>query len=264
MLGLYATLREAGHEPVALLTIRDAQGRYGDFDLGSLLNEVPSDLDVLIPARRAGMAALLESVQPDLVACIGFPWKIPPAALAVPRFGWLNGHPSLLPRHRGPVPVAWAIRLGDPEIGITFHRMEAELDTGPIFAQRTLEIGEYVDPDSFYPRLGPPMIEAFLEAIGKLAAGDEGLPQTGDGDYETFFTDDDARLDLARPREELHRLVWAWRYTIPKGELRGALTELDGETVRVLASSLTEVEGAERIDFADGPLWLIETKPAGV
>ena len=57
MLGLYATLREAGHEPVALLTIRDAQGRYGDFDLGSLLNEVPSDLDVLIPARRAGMSS---------------------------------------------------------------------------------------------------------------------------------------------------------------------------------------------------------------
>jgi hypothetical protein len=38
VLGLHATLREAGHEPVALLTVRDAEGRYGDFDLGGMLN----------------------------------------------------------------------------------------------------------------------------------------------------------------------------------------------------------------------------------
>ena len=88
--------------------------------------------------RRAAssIAPLLASVEPDLVVCMGFPWKIPPDALAVPRLGWLNGHPSLLPRHRGPLPVAWAIREGDEEIGITFHRMDADLDTGPILAQR--------------------------------------------------------------------------------------------------------------------------------
>ena len=155
-----------------------------------------------------------------------------------------------------------AIRLGEAEIGITFHRMEAELDTGPIFAQRTMEIGEYVEPDAFYPRMGPHMIDAFQEAIAKLAAGDEGVPQTGAAEYETFFTDEDARLDLARSREEVHRLVWAWRYTIPKGELRGALAELDGETVRVLASSLAEVEGARRVECSDGPLWLVQTEGA--
>jgi hypothetical protein len=46
------------------------------------------------------------------------------------------------------------------------------------------------------------------------------------------------------------------------GEPVGALTELDGATVRVLASSLTEVEGARRVDFADAPLWLVRTEPA--
>ncbi len=61
-----------------------------------------------------------------------------------------------------------------------------------------------------------------------------------------------------RPALELHRLVWAWRYTIPVGELHGALVDLDGETVRVLASSLNEVDGATRLDCADGPLWLVE------
>src|SRR6266496_6280435 len=181
VLGLDATLREAGHEPVALLTVRDAQGRYGDFDLGGMLNEVPADLDVLMPARREGIAPLLESVQPDLVACIGFPWKIPPAALAVPRLGWLNGHPSLLPRHRGPLPVAWAIREGDEEIGITFHLMDADLDTGPILAQRRYPVGELQPPDTFYPEFGPTVGEALAEALERLAAGDGGTPQPEGG-----------------------------------------------------------------------------------
>jgi methionyl-tRNA formyltransferase len=263
VLGFYAALRELGHEPVALLTIRDVDGRYGNVDIGGMLGGVPGDLSVLMPARRAAIAPLLASVEPDLVACMGFPWKVPPAALDVPRLGWLNGHPSLLPRHRGPVPVAWAIRLGEPELGITFHRMDAELDTGPIYAQRTIEMGEYAEPDEFYPRLGPAMIEAFTEAVQKLDAGEEGEPQTGEGgSYETFFADADAIVDLTRPREEVHRLVWAWRFTIPAGRLHGALTELDGETVRVLASSLAEVEGAPRVECADGPLWLVRSEPA--
>ena len=110
---------------------------------------------------------------------MGFPWKIPPVALAVPRLGWLNGHPSLLPRHRGPLPVAWAIREGDEEIGITFHRMDADLDTGPILAQRRYPLGELQPPDTFYPELGQVVGEALAEALERLAAGDEGTPQDG-------------------------------------------------------------------------------------
>jgi hypothetical protein len=77
----------------------------------------------------------------------------------------VNGHPSLLPRHRGPIPVAWAIRAGDEEIGITFHRMDAELDTGPILAQRRYPLGELQPPEVFYPELGPVVAEALTEAL---------------------------------------------------------------------------------------------------
>ena len=262
-LGLHGLLQEVGHEPVALLTVRDPARRYGPFDLGGVLDGVPEELDVLLPASRASLPALLAAARPDLVVCTGFPWKIPPAALAVPPLGWLNGHPSLLPRHRGPVPVAWAIRNGEEEIGLTVHRMDAGLDTGPILAQRTMPLGELCEPDDFYPRMGPLHLDAFREALEKVAAGEPGTPQDpAAGEYESFFADEDADLDLARPAVEVHRLVWAWRYTIAKDTRRGALLELDGETVRVLASSLTEVEGAPRVQCADGPLWLVRTEPA--
>jgi methionyl-tRNA formyltransferase len=261
--GFHAVVREAGHRPVAVLSTRDPDNRYGDAPtIDRSVRELPDELSVLMPATRAAIAPLLASVDPDLVVCMGFPWKVPADALAVPPLGWLNGHPSLLPRHRGPVPVAWAIKEGDEEIGITVHRMEAELDTGPILAQRAFALGEPVEPEDFYARLGPIVMEVLGEALELLAAGDAGRPQEAAGEYESFFADENAWLDPARPAEELHRLVWAWRYTIPVGELHGALVDLDGEVVRVLASSLTEVEGAARLECADRPLWLVATEPA--
>jgi len=260
--GFDAVVRAAGHEPVALLTMRDNDGRYGALpEIGELVMSAAPELDVLIPARRSAVAPLLASVQPDLVVCMGFPWKIPPDALAVPRLGWLNGHPSLLPRHRGPLPVAWAIRDGDEEIGITFHRMDAELDTGPILAQRSYRLGKPQPPDAFYPELGLVVAEALAEALERLAAGDEGTPQEEGGSYESFFSEDDVWLDLSRPAIEVHRLAWAWRYAMSIDGAHGALLELDGEPVRALATSLTEVDGARRLECADGPLWLVEAEP---
>jgi methionyl-tRNA formyltransferase len=259
--GFDAVVRGAGHEPVAFLTMRNVDGRYGPISqTDELVMGAAPELDVLLPARRETIAPLLASVQPDLAVCMGFPWKIPPAALAVPRLGWLNGHPSLLPRHRGPLPVAWAIRDGDEEIGITFHRMDAELDTGPILAQRSYPLGDPEAPEAFYGHFGQVIGETLAEALERLAAGDEGTPQEEGGTYESFFTEDDAWLNLSRPALELHRLAWAWLHGMSRTGLRGALVELDGATVRVLSTSLEEVEGARRLDCGDGPVWLVETE----
>jgi methionyl-tRNA formyltransferase len=256
-----AVVRATGNEPVAFLTMRNVDGRYGPpADTGELVLGAADELDVLLPARRSSVAPLLASVEPDLVVCMGFPWKIPPDALAAPRLGWLNGHPSLLPRHRGPLPVAWAIREGDEEIGITFHRMDADLDTGPILAQRRYTVGELQPPDSFYPGFGPTVGEALAEALERLAGGDDGTPQPDGGGYESFFAAEDVWLDLSRPADEVHRLTWAWRYAMALDGARGALLELDGEPTRVLATSLTEVEGVRRIECGDGPLWIVETE----
>ena len=258
--GFGAAVTALGHTPVGLLTTVDRERRY-DSRMGLDLSQLAPELDILIPARRSSIAPLLRSVEPDLVVCMGFPWKVPADALAVPRLGWVNGHPSLLPRHRGPTPVAWAIRTGDEEIGITFHRMDAELDTGPILAQRAYPLGEPEEPDAFYEKFGQVVGMTLVEALERLASGHEGDIQAADGgEYETFFTADDAWLDLTRPAVEVHRLVWAWRFGMILDGTKGALLELDGTPVRVLATSPTEVEGKPRVECSDGPLWIVETE----
>lgn len=262
--GFDAAVREAGHEPVALLTMRGFGESDGLPGPGMLLAATPPDLNVLVPATRRDIAPLLASVEPDLVVCMGFPWKIPADALDVPKLGWLNGHPSLLPLHRGPNPVAWAIRAGDDEIGITFHKMDAELDTGPIVAQLRHPLGDLEPPDDFYPKFGPTVDAALRKALARLEAGEAGDEQPVGGGYETFFTADDVWLDTSRPAAEAHRMVWAWRYAMRLDGPKGALLELDGETVRLLATSLQEVEGARRVECGDGPLWIVEMEDAEV
>jgi methionyl-tRNA formyltransferase len=104
------------------------------------------------------------------------------------------------------------------------------------------------------------MVEALAEALARLDAGEEGTAQPDGGSYESFFTEDDLWLDPSRPAIEAHRLAWAWRYAMSPTTIPGALLELDGKPVRVLATSLAEVEGAQRLECGDAPLWLVETE----
>ena len=68
-------------------------------------------------ADKASLARLTRAYEPEIGLCAGYSWLIPPEVLAIPRLGVVNSHPSLLPRHRGPYPFAWAVREGDKELG---------------------------------------------------------------------------------------------------------------------------------------------------
>lgn len=111
------------------MTAHGPEGRYGDEPLGALVAAAPRHLDVLIAREPSRFAALLGALEPEVAISGGFPLRIPTEALRVPRHGVVNGHPSLLPRLRGPNPIGWALRNGDDELGFTFHRMDEDFDT---------------------------------------------------------------------------------------------------------------------------------------
>ena len=265
VVGYDAGLRAAGHEPVALLTTRrspDDADRYPLFE--KLVAGAPPHLDVVIPHDRAQIAPLLAAYEPDLVVCMGFNWRIPPEALAVPRLGVVNEHPSLLPRWRGPSPVAWAIRNDERELGLTIHLMDEDFDTGPILAQGSVPLEDADDSwERLGDKLGPLAAGLRRQAFERLEAGDRGDPQEGESTYAGFFGDDYVRLDWSRPAREVHNKVRAWRFMFfpPPGGVRGPIAELGGATVRVLRTSLEPAEGVQ-VDCADGPIWVLETEPA--
>jgi methionyl-tRNA formyltransferase len=83
--------------------------------------------------------ALLTGLRPDLIVVACFPFILPAAVLQLPRYGCLNLHPSLLPAYRGPIPIFWMARQGEPQAGVTLHFMDEGVDTGDIVAQTAFE-----------------------------------------------------------------------------------------------------------------------------
>jgi methionyl-tRNA formyltransferase len=156
------------------------------------------DLDVLVTSHMSRLPALLRGLEPDVIFSAGFPWKFPPALLEVPRLGCINAHPALLPMYRGPEPIFWQLMNGEPQIGMTIHRMDAQFDTGPILVQRAMDISEDDDIDSVYAQLltlGGPLLP---EALAAVAAGMSGTPQPAEGSYAPLVTEAERNLDWNR------------------------------------------------------------------
>lgn len=255
-------VRSLGHEPVAVIAPRRrAPGGPPMPLLAEQVTDAPEELDVLFAASKHSLARLLRGCELDLAICAGFPWRIPAEAIEAPRLGIINGHPSLLPRYRGPFPVAWAVRNGEREIGLTYHVMDADFDTGNVLAQAPIPLADDETDESLFakfPAIGAKLLEI---AFDRLARGDRGDVQEG-GEYYGRFEEAYRHIDPSRPAVEVDRQVRAWSF-VPPG-LRGdaPILERGGTRVRVLRASLAEVAGADRLECADGPVWLVETTPS--
>jgi methionyl-tRNA formyltransferase len=258
-------LQQMGHEPVAIISARRRRPISADGGFPELGDSsAPGGLDVLLARDRHSMEPLLRATRPDLALCWGFSWRIPQAALDVPRLGVVNCHPALLPRHRGPLPISWAFRDGDNQYGLTWHRMDANLDTGSILAQATIPME---DDDFDYLAIGPRMIGTALgllpRVLERVAEGDPGDPQSDEGaSWAGFFGDDYATVDWSQPRRRIHDQARAWAFSGPRGPVFGPITELDGRRVRLARTALSDPGGdAIRVEAGDGPLWAVKAEP---
>jgi methionyl-tRNA formyltransferase len=139
---------------------------------------------------------------------------------------WLNVHPSLLPRWRGAAPVERAILAGDAETGIDLMRIEAGLDTGPVFARVRVPIGPQETAGELHARLvdaGTELLRTHLPLVPDTVPE----PQQGEPTYADKLTVDEFRLDPTRAASDLERLVRA-------GNPRpGAWLRVDGRRVKV-------------------------------
>jgi methionyl-tRNA formyltransferase len=256
-------LDELGHETVGVVTTPGPPGRYGrDEGIGGVVEAVPRHLDVLVGSGTHRFAPLLAALEPDLALCAGFPLRIPADALAVPRLGSINAHPSVLPHYRGPNPIGWALRNGDPELGYSVHRMDDDFDTGPLLAQGSTRIDDVETPEQLFERMWGLVSSLLPQALARVEAGEPGDLQPEEGaSHAAFFEHEYAEIDWSWPALEIHRQVRAWWATAVRDGPRGALAELDGQRVRVIRTRLDDEEGGVRVECGEGPIWVVETAP---
>jgi len=119
----------------------------------------------------------LREAAPDLILTYHFDQILKPETIALARLGGINGHPGLLPRHRGPVPTIHALAEGPGSFGMTLHRLAAAIDAGAILAQEAVPL----PPDTTATRAavalhahGRDMLDRLLDAIARTGTLPEG------------------------------------------------------------------------------------------
>lgn len=226
------TLLASSHEVVAVLTRPDAPAGRGRGLAASAVAEVAREhgLPLLQPVslREPGLVEQLAALQPDVAPIVAYGGLVPPDLLDLPRHGWVNVHFSVLPAWRGAAPVQHAIWHGDDITGATSFRLDAGMDTGPVYGTVT----EAVRPDDTAGDLlgrlavvGAGLLVATLDGLaeGRIVA----VPQAGSPSFAPKVEVADAQLDWTRTAVELDRKV---RACTPAP---GAWTTFAGERLRI-------------------------------
>ncbi len=212
---LQRLLASPRHDVVAVVTRPDARAGRGRQPAQSPVKQLAEQagVPVLQPARPSEPEFLdaLRAMAPDCCPVVAYGALVPPAALAVPRLGWVNLHYSLLPAWRGAAPVQHALLAGDEITGATTFLLEQGLDTGPVFGVVTEQVrptdtaGDLLDRLS---RSGADLLVATLDALedGELVA----QPQPADGvSLAPKLTSEDARVRWDEPATAVDRRIRA-------------------------------------------------------
>ena len=218
-------------------------------------------LPVLQPERLrdAAFQDALRALAPDLVVVAAYGKILPRAVLDLPPRGCINVHASLLPRHRGAAPIAWAVLAGDAVTGVTIMAMTEEMDAGDILLQRETPIAPDDTGGTLGERLARLGAAAIGEAIDGLQAGTlRPVPQPAAGvTFAPRIEREHCRLDWRRTAIELERQV---RALAPSPS---AFTTLGGKLLKVHRAALATGTGPAGQVVAAGPDGLVVAAGTG-
>lgn len=195
------------------------------------------DLPVYQPVKMRDGTALeqIKALQPDILVVVAYGRILPDDILAVPKYGAVNVHGSLLPKYRGAAPIQWSVLNGDKVTGVSTMYLASEMDTGDVIYTDSTEIGEYETSGELFDRLmrmGAELLARTLVDIEKGTA-----PRTPQDHSKASYV---GQLDKSicpidwnrSPREVLKHIYGLQPWPV-------ATMELEGKTYRVFAVEYT-------------------------
>lgn len=163
--------------------------------------------------KNKGTEKLIKSFEPDLIVVADYGKIIPKNILAIPKFSFLNIHPSLLPKHRGPSPIQYTILNNDEETGVTIIKMDEQVDHGPIVAVSDFRFPIF---DLTYSELLKKLAEMGSDLLMKtlprwLGGKIKPIPQDeARATYTKILTREDGKIDWQKSAEEIERQIRAF------------------------------------------------------
>ncbi|MCU0502432.1 MAG: methionyl-tRNA formyltransferase, partial [Anaerolineae bacterium] len=229
--------------------------------------------------RSPDALAALAGFAPDLVVVAAYGLILPQTVLDLPRFGCVNVHGSLLPRHRGAAPIAAAILAGDTQAGVSIMLMDAGVDTGPVLGTAALPVASDDTTGSLTAKLAQLGGELLIATLPRYLAGEtDPQPQLSEGaTYAPRLEKAAGRIDWREPAAIIERKVrayqpWPSAYTSWNGQRLKILRARVGPGAGVRGQesggrSQGEVIAGERgavgVVTGEGVLWLDEVQAAG-
>ncbi len=197
---------------------------------------------VLQPERLSREPETIEKIRelnPDLVVTCAFGQILPDSLLAIPRYGTINVHGSLLPKYRGAAPIQWAVINGETKTGITTMLTDSGLDTGDMLLKSEIEIPEDMTAGELHDRMSLLGAETLIQTIKKLEEGTlNPVPQDeGQATLAPRITKETGKIDWSSHARDIHNLV---RGTTP---WPGAYTFIEGKRVRIWRSAVLDLAG---------------------
>ncbi len=217
----------------AVITLNDSDDSrscYGEFvqfckDIGVRLFTV---------VNRREYEILIGELGPELCIVVGWYWLIRKEILESVPHGFIGIHNSLLPRYRGGSPLVWAILNGESETGASLFSIEEGMDTGAVWGQKTIEIGN----DDFIADVLKKAEDAAVALVREkyLAILNKKIASTSQPrDGATYCAQrfpEDGVIDWAKSSAEVYNFIRAQSKPYP-----GAFTYLDGRKLTVWKAS---------------------------
>ena len=169
-----------------------------------------------------------------IIACFGK--IIPENILKIPKYGFLNVHPSLLPKWRGPSPVRSALNAGEAKTGVTIHITTSKVDAGDIIAQKKFLISPNDNYITLEEKLFKEGAKMLPDAIAKWINGDI-IPQKQDESIATYskkVRTEDGLIDWSRTPEEILRQIKAFSPD------PGVYTLINGKRLKIKKAEIVE------------------------
>jgi len=268
----------AGYDVVAVVSHHtDSRSRKSrELEIAVVAGE--HNIPLLLPAKPAEILAELEALQADIGVLVAYGKIVPQSVIDIFPRGIINIHPSLLPLHRGPIPIESVILDGSTESGVSVMELARAMDAGPVYGQTRVSLSGSETKQELADKLlaeGGSMVVDLLPGI--LDGSRVPIPQDdAAATYDNLIQKNDGLMDFHKPADQLEREVRAYsdwpkswaKLHGPGGEMEVIITAAhavpgnspDGEPNDL---DIVDSAGIMMIETSDGRLCVDRLKPAG-
>lgn len=202
----------------------------------------------------------VKKLNADIAVVCSFNYKVPKSLLDSVKDGFVNVHPSLLPKYRGANPYSAAIMNGEKETGVTLHFMDESFDTGDIVAQKKLLISEFETMGTLFNRTNIIALDMLIDTLKKYENAELSREKQPKGDFPKglILPEEALFINYQQSAIEINNLVRALNpFVLARTMFRGTLTKI--LSIDIIQGELNSCETSGEIVKIDDEKLYIST-----